>query len=298
MKCPVCNSDCETHQSCPVCGFNQINVEFINKDDAENWMREVVLPYREAYCHKDLFIIREAGYREYIEKIGRYGKYQETTLYCPVKTLVGLNKRDAYPKIINIPDDVEEIRSFGFPITYTHFDNKEKQDWCGKIVLPSALKTLKARALMSSNAQVLDFSRVVSPALIISEFACNIQTLQKIIFPETIVSIEKCAFQGCSMLDHFSIKNCGTIHDSAFLSCTSLRYVVLNDVGEIKRNAFNNCPSLRHIFLGRRIADASVNGEQFMSVTKVHPQWLGNSRPQIHQPGEWQIVDNKIKINK
>ena len=53
-------------------------------------------------------------------------------------------------------------------------------------------------------------------------------------------------------------------------------------LSEIKRNAFNNCPSLRHIFLGRKIADASINGEQFLSITKLHPHWLGNSRPQIH----------------
>lgn len=42
MKCPVCRNLCDADaHRCPICGFNRINIDFLNVDDAEAWKRSV-----------------------------------------------------------------------------------------------------------------------------------------------------------------------------------------------------------------------------------------------------------------
>ena len=43
--CPVCKRDCIGTNICPICGFNQLGKDFLNKEDAEQWKKEVVLPF-------------------------------------------------------------------------------------------------------------------------------------------------------------------------------------------------------------------------------------------------------------
>ena len=49
MLCPVCKSECGTENVCKECGFDQLQVEFLSRDDAVHWMDTVVVPYREKY---------------------------------------------------------------------------------------------------------------------------------------------------------------------------------------------------------------------------------------------------------
>lgn len=49
MKCPVCKTECHELKTCPECGFKQLNPEFINRADMENWIQNVVWPHRERY---------------------------------------------------------------------------------------------------------------------------------------------------------------------------------------------------------------------------------------------------------
>lgn len=61
MKCPVCNSVISTgKQNCENCGFPDSDKVFINKQEAEIWLRESVLPYRERYIQNtgDLYALR------------------------------------------------------------------------------------------------------------------------------------------------------------------------------------------------------------------------------------------------
>ena len=50
MKCPVCQADNEQNMSvCPICGFEQLQAEFINQDEYALWLKEVVRPYQDNY---------------------------------------------------------------------------------------------------------------------------------------------------------------------------------------------------------------------------------------------------------
>lgn len=47
MKCPVCKTECGGYDNCPICGFDQLNKIFINKEEAILWEMESVAPYRD-----------------------------------------------------------------------------------------------------------------------------------------------------------------------------------------------------------------------------------------------------------
>lgn len=49
LKCPVCKTACEERLSCPTCGFSEITKEFLNADDAHDWLRDTVVVFRSAY---------------------------------------------------------------------------------------------------------------------------------------------------------------------------------------------------------------------------------------------------------
>lgn len=49
MRCPVCKSEYGEVHACPHCGFDQLQVEFLSRDEAEEWINAVVVPYREKW---------------------------------------------------------------------------------------------------------------------------------------------------------------------------------------------------------------------------------------------------------
>lgn len=50
MICPVCKSECASNV-CIKCGFTEVGKEFINREEAEQWFNDIVVPYRNNY-HK------------------------------------------------------------------------------------------------------------------------------------------------------------------------------------------------------------------------------------------------------
>ncbi|MBQ9940012.1 MAG: hypothetical protein IJO74_00520 [Clostridia bacterium] len=52
MLCPVCKTECGTENVCKECGFDQIQVEFLNREEAIHWMENTVIPFREKWQEK------------------------------------------------------------------------------------------------------------------------------------------------------------------------------------------------------------------------------------------------------
>lgn len=49
MLCPVCKNECGNDAVCAKCGFDQLQVEFLSREEATHWMNNVVVPYREKW---------------------------------------------------------------------------------------------------------------------------------------------------------------------------------------------------------------------------------------------------------
>ncbi len=56
MRCPVCKAEINSSPVCPQCGFDKIQLEFINQEEAEHWRLNVLEPYRQAYEQKQVAI--------------------------------------------------------------------------------------------------------------------------------------------------------------------------------------------------------------------------------------------------
>lgn len=52
MKCPVCKNECgSSDKQCKICGFSELTIAFLNKEDAEQWENSVLKQCRNVY-HK------------------------------------------------------------------------------------------------------------------------------------------------------------------------------------------------------------------------------------------------------
>ena len=82
MKCPVCKTECTGNSCCPECDFDQINTVFVNKDDANAWIQNVVIPFREEYWlrKKSQFTIIDGVLEKYTG--------QDTTVEVPYGVIV------------------------------------------------------------------------------------------------------------------------------------------------------------------------------------------------------------------
>ena len=66
MKCPVCKTECGEANKCHTCGFDQLNVEFLNKEDAAQWKREILLPFiKQQVCDPDDFLIEDGILKDF-----------------------------------------------------------------------------------------------------------------------------------------------------------------------------------------------------------------------------------------
>ena len=84
--------------------------------------------------------------------------------------------------------------------------------------------------------------------------------------PETVYSIEMCAFQNCSSIPEVEIAaNVSEIPAQCFNGCTSLQQVTLNDgLQTISNYAFANCTSLSYVAIPASvtsIADSAFNND-------------------------------------
>ena len=47
--CPVCKTECGQSNKCLSCGFADLRIEFLNREEAENWKKQIVAPYKKSY---------------------------------------------------------------------------------------------------------------------------------------------------------------------------------------------------------------------------------------------------------
>lgn len=288
MKCPVCENECGESSVCRQCGFNEVGACFLNKEDAEHWMQTVVLPYRNDLNEKDLFITSQIHYCKMAYEYDANGHYRGSKFLREVKALTEILPQKDYPTQLIIPEGVQIINPKVFssickmpdkwrtPNTEVNVINPPRT-----IKFPSTLiEILEGSFVGCHYIPRLDFSSIYNPSLIIPEFAFNMFSFKQILMPKAIKSIETAAFQQCNELDHIVIHECEEIKSRAFISCKKLRYVVIDSALTIYNEAFYGCSGLKHVFLGTNIG--------------YLPTTFGNSRPQIHCPGEWEIVDGKI----
>lgn len=111
MKCQVCKTECNNLSICPECRFDQLDTVFVNKDDAEVWIQNVVIPFREEYWLRKLpqFSITDGVLEKYTGK--------DTQVKVPYGvTSIGQSafSSNIFLERIVLPSTVKEIQKEAF----------------------------------------------------------------------------------------------------------------------------------------------------------------------------------------
>ena len=88
MKCPVCKKEFkETDKACPTCSFTELNVEFLNAEEGEQWHRAVVMPARALWNATQKMYEKALKEQRAIEKKVADLKAQYEALYTDYEAL-------------------------------------------------------------------------------------------------------------------------------------------------------------------------------------------------------------------
>ncbi|MBO5372796.1 MAG: leucine-rich repeat domain-containing protein, partial [Lachnospiraceae bacterium] len=93
--------------------------------------------------------------------------------------------------------------------------------------------------------------------------------LRKIIIPDTVKTIERAAFSGCTKLKSIKLsKNLQVLHDRTFEECLNLKTIKIPDsVEKIEELAFFLCRNLQSVEIGENLKD--IDEEVFMGCKKL-----------------------------
>lgn len=100
MRCPVCKQECDSEIVCGNCGFDQLQIEFLNREEAAHWLNNVVVPYREKWQQSLIattvnwseILLRQKEIRYFFDvtipaAISKGESLGHTLLICPYKRL-------------------------------------------------------------------------------------------------------------------------------------------------------------------------------------------------------------------
>jgi hypothetical protein len=153
--------------TCPICGFNQLGKEFLNRDDAEQWEKEILIPYRTMWLSKDKdFKIDGTTLLKYIGK--------EKSVRIPdFITTIGESafSRNLYVEEVFLPKSLVIIDKWAF-------GNCEN---LREILIPDSVEVLEENAF----------------------YGC--ENLKNVHIGEGVIKIGKNAFSKCSNLMHIYI---------------------------------------------------------------------------------------------
>lgn len=186
MKCPVCKTECSDNV-CLECGFDDLNPQFISKEDANEWTKTIVEPYREKYW-KTLTDFEIEG-----KTLTRY---------------IG-NKID-----VVIPFGIEVIGENAF------WDKKIIR----KVFLPDTIKIIGFSAFYDSD---LEFINLPISLEKIEILAFGHTKLKHIDIPGSCKVVEDEAFTFCNLKSVIISEGVTVLGDFVFHCCIDLEYIVI-----------------------------------------------------------------------
>ena len=105
------------------------------------------------------------------------------------------------------------------------------------------------------------------PRYILSSYNYN-SNIEKVVIPETVITIGGDAFQNCAVLKEVELPdNLNTIEWSAFYGCMSLRKIMIPaSVRKIENSAFTKCKGLEEVEMSYETTDSSVVGRDALTL--------------------------------
>lgn len=89
MKCPVCKTECSGYDRCPQCGFDDLRTDFLNQEDANDWLENVVVPYRTIFETNN--VLPELNWETIFKRDAHAKALFEVTIPVALKKQLSLN---------------------------------------------------------------------------------------------------------------------------------------------------------------------------------------------------------------
>lgn len=279
-KCPVCKKEhSATETSCSNCGFDQLNREFINKEELMLWMEKTVLPCRRVYEFMHAKIIALGDHADSLAQgktfvhhqavaasPGRVSEVKETSQTIPptdpscfeyaYETGTECSNTGKGGKI----DWLTPYIKRGLRITaYTGFDegrivvpaeidghpvvcigeNAFKNVSASEICLPQSIVAILTNAFDS--CRNLKEMKLPDNLAYLGDYCFSNSGIASIVFPDSLNYVSVGCCLGCQNLTNVVLSaKTKTIYDSAFLNCSRLRNIVLpQTLKEICKHSFS-----------------------------------------------------------
>ena len=208
MKCPVCKTESINSHKCLICGFDQLDKEFLNKEDAKQWKKEILLPFIQKHvCDVDDYSIEDGVLEEF------YGEKPIVVLPTNVRKI----EDNAFLECNQITCVVlpSELNEFGFGV----FSDCES---LVKINIPEGITELPEQTFAGCKA----LRNIILPKnleTIVSHAFSECESLTELVIPHSVKFIDYYAFFNCIALDKLVIpKTVETIKSNAFEGCGNL----------------------------------------------------------------------------
>ena len=300
MKCPVCKTECSEKQECPQCGFSELLTTFINQDDANSWLLDVVEPYRKKYLESlqdwtiEDFTLKRCNIKGKKKVVVPYGvkiiahdgscdsKATEIVLPNTIKQIEPRTFAHKNIERINIPEGVEEIGEYAFnscPIK--------------SVVLPSSIRFLGDHCFSAEYITLSDgnenyyiknkclIEKATGKLLFVSD-----KSATRIVIPDEVKSIGVYSFSHCSQLESLIIPDgVETIMRGAFFRCDNLKSIVFpSSIKIIERYVVEQCYKLRNIYCDFYEEDVDLD-----------KQWLDAccGLANLSWKNEWILINNE-----
>lgn len=289
MKCPVCKADCLEQDICTRCGFKNISPIFINQAEADNWIYNVVEPYRKTYyCTLSDWTIENDtvvgckikgkrkleipyGIKKIAYKFGCDNKVSELILPNTLRIIEARTFAHKQIDKVNFPEGMEEIGEYAFNSCPLQ-----------SVELPSTIRYLGDHCLDARQTTIsIDnpYYYIENDCLIEREtgkllFVAN-KDAENIVIPDAVKIIGVYAFGHCERLKTVTIPDgVETILRGAFFKCEKLERIILpRSIAKIERYIVEQCYCLRDIFCDFYEGDVELDEQWLDACTGLAKVW-------------------------
>lgn len=257
-KCPVCRAGLPSGaEKCSSCGFDELQREFINADDAASWFENVIVPYRvkweqsknqPAYFTADELYAQMAAKqsKRIISQVDETASEFET---IPYKDGVEISRYNGTSASIIIPNRIngKTVLRLGNSL----FENCK---WITEVVLPNELISIGSKAFRYTALTHIVFPHTIEE---LGAEAFAYSSITEIVFPPSVKKIPDRLCEKCEKLKTVIIMSAVEIGEYAFGFCSAVTKLALPEtLVTIKNEAFCCCHGLDTIVLPASVRSA------------------------------------------